>query len=48
MRKRSSESTTRIDGVLEKVYREAVDAMISELDSTTLSQVAKKSDKKKK
>jgi Rrf2 family protein len=46
--KGSSESTARIDGVLEKVYRDAADAMISELDSTTLSQVAKKSDKKKK
>lgn len=46
--KNSGEHTARIDGTLEKVYRDAVAAMIAELDSTTLSQLAKKSEKKKK
>jgi len=43
-----TELTARIDGALEKVYRDAVAAMVAELDSTTLSQLAKKSEKKKK
>jgi Rrf2 family protein len=46
--KNAGESTAKIDLVLEKVYRDAQTAMESELDSTTLSQLAKKSEKKKK
>lgn len=46
--KNSAESTAKIDGMLEKVYREAQAAMVAELDSTSLSQLAKKSEKKKK
>jgi Rrf2 family protein len=46
--KNPAEHTARIDGALEKVYRDANAAMLAELDSTTLSQLAKKSEKRKK
>jgi DNA-binding IscR family transcriptional regulator len=46
--KNSAESTAKVDGVLEKVYREAQAAMEAELDGTTLSQLTKRSEKKKK
>lgn len=46
--KNAGESTARIDLVLEKVYRDAQAALESELDSTTLNQLTKKSEKKKR
>jgi len=44
----SGENPAKIDGVLEKVYRDAQAALEAELDSTTISQLVKKSGKKKK
>jgi Rrf2 family protein len=44
----ATESAGKVSGVLEKVFREAQSALEFELDGTTLSQLAKKSEKKKK
>jgi len=44
----TGEHTAKVDGALEKVFREAQAALHAELDSTSLSQLAKKSEKKKK
>ncbi len=44
----SGENTAKVNNVLEKIYREAQGALETELDATTLSQLAKKSEKKKK
>jgi Rrf2 family protein len=38
----------KVNGALEKVYRGAQEALEAELDGTTLNQLAKKSEKKKK
>ena len=49
--KLSGEQAARLNGVLEKVYRDAQAALESDLDATTLNQLAKRSekpDKKKK
>lgn len=46
--KNSGELAAAIDGALEKVYRDAIAAMLAELDTTTLSQLAKKSEKRRK
>ncbi len=46
--KNGGETAAKVDAVLERVYRDAQAAMESELDSTTLSQLTKKSEKKKK
>jgi Rrf2 family protein len=42
------EHAAKVNLALEKIYRDAQTAMETELDSTTLSQLAKKSEKKKK
>lgn len=44
----SGEHAGKVSSVVEKVFREAQKALESELDGTTLSQLAKKSEKKKK
>lgn len=44
----SGEHADKINGTLEKIYRDAQQALEAELDGTTLAQLAKKSDKKKK
>jgi Rrf2 family protein len=46
--KNAEESTAKIDEALARIYREAVAAMETELDATTLSQLTKRSEKKKK
>jgi Rrf2 family protein len=46
--KLSGEYADKVNAVLEKVYRDAQAALESELDGTTLNQLAKKSEKKKK
>ena len=44
----SGQNSAKVSGVLEKIFRDAQAALESELDSTTLNQLAKKIDKKKK
>jgi Rrf2 family protein len=44
----SGEHAAKVNGALEKIYRDAQEALETELDSTSLSQLAKKSEKKKK
>ncbi len=44
----SGEHAAKVNGALEKIYRDAQEALEAELDSTTLNQLAKKSEKKKK
>jgi Rrf2 family protein len=44
----SGEQAAKVNGALEKIYRDAQEALEAELDATTLSQLAKKSEKKKK
>jgi Rrf2 family protein len=44
----SGENAAKVSGALEKIFRDAQAALESELDSTTLNQLAKKVDKKKK
>ena len=44
----SGDHAAKVNGALEKIYRDAQAALEGELDSTTLSQLAKKSEKKKK
>jgi len=46
--KLTGEHADKINGVLEKIYRDAQEALETELDGTTLNQLAKKSEKKKK
>jgi Rrf2 family protein len=46
--KLSGDHADKVNAVLEKVYRDAQNALESELDGTTLSQLVKKSEKKKK
>ena len=44
----SGEHADKVNIVLEKIYRDTQAALEAELDATTLSQLAKRSDKKKK
>ncbi len=44
----TGEHAAKVNLALDKIYRDAQAAMEAELDSTTLSQLAKKSEKKKK
>ncbi len=44
----TGEQAAKVNGALEKIYRDAQEALESELDGTTLNQLAKKSEKKKK
>jgi Rrf2 family protein len=44
----TGEHADKVNGALEKIYRDAQEALEAELDGTTLNQLAKKSEKKKK
>jgi Rrf2 family protein len=44
----TGEQADKVNGALEKIYRDAQGALEAELDGTTLNQLAKKSEKKKK
>jgi Rrf2 family protein len=46
--KHPGEQAAAIDAALDKLHRDAVAAMVADLDATTLSQLAKKSEKRKK
>lgn len=46
--KNPGEQAAVVDAALEKIYRAAVAALVAELDATTLGQLAKRSEKRRK